>query len=47
MSATQIAAQNLAVAIARFRLADRDAGQAVARVELALTAVRTRYQIQP
>lgn len=45
-TSTQQAAEALAIAIARFRLADRDAGLAVTRVELTLTTVRTRYQIQ-
>lgn len=40
MTATQIAAQHLAQAIAGFRLADRDARQAIDRIELALAAAR-------
>ncbi len=47
MTSTQTAAQQLAIAIARLRLAERDAGQAIARVSYQLAVTRTRYQIQP
>lgn len=46
-TATRTAATQLAQAIARYRLAERDAQQATARVSYALAVVRTRYQIQP
>lgn len=40
MSATQIAAQQLAQAIARFRLADRDATRSIERIDQAMAAAR-------
>lgn len=46
MSDTQIAAQQLAQAIARLRQAERNASQAVARISYAFAVVRTRFQIQ-
>jgi hypothetical protein len=47
MSPTQQAAQQLAQAIARFRLADRDAQQAIARISYTYAVVRTHHRIQP
>lgn len=40
MSATQLAAQHLAQAIAGLRLAERDARQAIARIDQAIAAAR-------
>ena len=45
MSDTQIAAQQLAQAIARLRRAERLAGESIARVSLRFAVVRTRYQL--
>lgn len=46
MSDTQIAAQQLAQAIARLRQAERLASESVARISYAFAVVRTRYLIQ-
>lgn len=46
MSDTQIAAQQLAQAIARLRRAERLAGESIARISFAFAVVRTRFQIQ-
>jgi phage shock protein A len=47
MSPTQQAAQQLAQVIARFRLAERAAEQAVARISYTYAVVRTHHRIQP
>lgn len=47
MTSTQTAAQQLAIAVARLRIAERDARQAIARIGDQLAATRTQYQIQP
>lgn len=40
MTALQLDAQHLAQAIARFRLAQRDAGRAIAQLDAALARIR-------
>lgn len=47
MTDIQLAAQHLARAIAQLRLAERDAGQSIARLGWTYAVVRTRLQIQP
>lgn len=43
MTATQIAAQHLAQAIAGFRLAERDARQAIANVDRVLATIARQH----